>query len=75
MSRSGSDGWEVQESIVQAEALEEGNDSPLIMVFLPRKHHNEYPEQLTGVLAATEIPPERQHQRHPKEVRQKPILK
>jgi hypothetical protein len=48
-------GWEVQESVVQAEALEEGNDSPLIMVFLPRKHHNEIRNELAGVLAATEI--------------------
>jgi len=48
-------GWEVEESMVLAEALEEGHESPLIMVFLPRKYHNEIRNELAGVLAATEI--------------------
>jgi hypothetical protein len=48
-------GWEVQESIVRSEALEEGPESPLIMVFLPRKHHNEIRNEIAGILAAKEI--------------------
>jgi hypothetical protein len=48
-------GWEVQETVVRSEALEEGPESPLIMVFLPRKHHNEIRNELAGVLAATDI--------------------
>lgn len=48
-------GWEVQESVVRAEALEEGPESPLIMVFLPRKHHNEIRNEIAGILAAREI--------------------
>lgn len=40
---------------MRAEALEEGPESPLIMVFLPRKHHNEIRNEIAGVLAATEI--------------------
>ena len=48
-------GWEVQESLVKAEAQEEGIESPLIMVFLPRMHHNEIKNEIAGMLAATEI--------------------
>lgn len=48
-------GWEIQESHVQSEALEEGPESPLIMVFLPRKHHNELKNEIAGMLAAKNV--------------------
>ncbi|QYZ80392.1 BREX system P-loop protein BrxC [Methanofollis formosanus] len=48
-------GWEAQESQVRLEAQEEGNESPLVMIYLPRMHHNEIKNEIAGMLAATEI--------------------
>ena len=48
-------GWEVPESQVRTEAQEEGTESPLLMVFLPRMHHNEIRNEIAGMLAATEL--------------------
>ncbi|MGI6022730.1 MAG: BREX system P-loop protein BrxC [Methanoculleus sp.] len=48
-------GWEVPEPQVRTEAQEEGTESPLLMVFLPRMHHNEIRNEIAGMLAATEI--------------------
>jgi len=48
-------GWEVEEKTVRSDAQAEGNESPLVMLFLPRLHHNEIKNEIAGVLAATEI--------------------
>lgn len=48
-------GWEIEESVVKRESQEEGNESPLIMMFLPRLHHNEIKNEIAGMLAATLI--------------------
>lgn len=48
-------GWEVPEGTVKTEAQAEGNESPLVMLFLPRLHHNEIKNEIAGVLAATKI--------------------
>jgi len=48
-------GWDVPEGTVKAEAQAEGNESPLVMLFLPRLHHNEIKNEIAGILAATEI--------------------
>ena len=47
-------GWEVPENTVKSEAQAEGNESPLVMLYLPKLHHIEIKNEIAGMLAAIE---------------------
>jgi hypothetical protein len=48
-------GWEVTESTVKADAAAEGNESPLVMVFLPKTEHEAFKDEIAGLLAADNV--------------------
>ncbi len=45
-------GWEVTEAAVRSEAAAEGNESPLVMIHLPRMDHDAFKDEVAGFLAA-----------------------
>ncbi|KUK70180.1 MAG: Uncharacterized protein XD88_0819 [Methanocalculus sp. 52_23] len=52
-------GWEVTEAGVKSEAAAEGNESPMVMVFLPRLNHDALKDEIAGLLAAEGVLSER----------------
>ncbi|MBR1368475.1 hypothetical protein RJ53_02730 [Methanocalculus chunghsingensis] len=48
-------GWEVSESAVKADAAAEGNDSPLVMAFIPKRDHDAFRDEIAGLLAAENV--------------------